>query len=286
MTSRETLGRVLHDALAAERSAPVPIAAVKARLGERLAITIGGLASPPAAPVDETVRPAGTASSEAASDAVSQATAHAGGGELAAFLAKPAVIAVAMLTIGFGAGLVAAPALRGGAATDGGTTAYKPSPAAGVMLPAALESPVVDAAVVHDGVGAAPQQDESGRRGSPSGSHEPRPTRRKNKTPVSTTSADSRRTTDWDLAAEQAIIEFARAALHRRDMVTAIAHLGNHASQFPNGRLGEERDALWIQALAASGDRDTAADRLARVRDAYPHSLFLPVAERAIEEPR
>jgi TolA-binding protein len=55
------------------------------------------------------------------------------------------------------------------------------------------------------------------------------------------------------LAAENALVAAARDALARGDHATALAKLAEHAREFPNGQLTEERAALRIEALCAAG---------------------------------
>jgi hypothetical protein len=87
---------------------------------------------------------------------------------------------------------------------------------------------------------------------------------------------------DADLAAERAQIEMARTALTRGQTAAALEALQAHASQFPRGRLAEERDALWVQALAQAGRRGEAATRVERFRETYPQSLLLPMVQAAV----
>jgi hypothetical protein len=80
---------------------------------------------------------------------------------------------------------------------------------------------------------------------------------------------------DVDLAAERAILDTARAAVSRGQGAAALEALGQHARQFPRGRLGEEREVLTIQALSLSGRGDEARSRAARFRKAHPRSLMI-----------
>ena len=48
--------------------------------------------------------------------------------------------------------------------------------------------------------------------------------------------------------------------------------------RFPSGHLAEEREVLWIQALAA-GDADAARVRADAFRRAYPRSIFRPAVD-------
>jgi hypothetical protein len=87
---------------------------------------------------------------------------------------------------------------------------------------------------------------------------------------------------DAALAAERALLETARAALARGQRVTAFDALTKHAQAFPRGRLGEERDGLFIQALISAGRIDEARARLARFRRSYPRSMLLQAFDASL----
>jgi hypothetical protein len=91
---------------------------------------------------------------------------------------------------------------------------------------------------------------------------------------------------DEQLNAERSLIDVARTAVGRGQGATAIDALQRHASEFPRGRLTEEREGLWIQALLLSGQRDQARQRLASFRRMAPHSMMLPALETALGVPR
>src|SRR6185437_10719856 len=58
------------------------------------------------------------------------------------------------------------------------------------------------------------------------------------------------------LSAERLLLDQARSALTGEQPDRALALLADHARRFPRPQLGEEREALAIQALAASGRFD------------------------------
>jgi hypothetical protein len=89
---------------------------------------------------------------------------------------------------------------------------------------------------------------------------------------------------DVDLAAERAILDTARAAVARGQGAVALEALGQHARQFPRGRLGEEREVLTIQALSLSGRGDEARSRAARFRKAHPRSLMIRAVDAVLVE--
>ena len=77
-----------------------------------------------------------------------------------------------------------------------------------------------------------------------------------------------------DLAAEQAVIDTARAALSRGRGGDALRATEEHAARFPRGRLSQERELLAIQALLLSGARRDAELRGERFKAIFPRSLY------------
>jgi hypothetical protein len=88
---------------------------------------------------------------------------------------------------------------------------------------------------------------------------------------------------DKRLEAERKLVEMARTALARGQTAGALAALKRHQRLFPTGELCEERDSLWVRALVATGDYAQAREQAARFRRHYPHSLFAPVVEQAMQ---
>lgn len=86
---------------------------------------------------------------------------------------------------------------------------------------------------------------------------------------------------DTGLAGERALIDRARMALARGQAASALEALDAHRSQFPQGRLAEEREALSIQALAALGRGAEARRRADAFTHTHPNSVFLPAIELA-----
>jgi len=58
--------------------------------------------------------------------------------------------------------------------------------------------------------------------------------------------------------------------------------LDRHRRTFSAPLLGEERDAMWIQALVKAGRYDDARTRAAAFRRRSPDSLFTSVVDSAI----
>jgi hypothetical protein len=87
---------------------------------------------------------------------------------------------------------------------------------------------------------------------------------------------------DAGLAAERRILDAARRAVAGGRGADALAALDRHAREFPRGRLSEEREALWIQALIGTGRREEARQRASRFRRSFPRSLLLQAIEAAL----
>jgi hypothetical protein len=96
--------------------------------------------------------------------------------------------------------------------------------------------------------------------------------------------SDSAITVQTTLAEERSLVSLAREAIARRDGLSAIEALTAHERTFRYGKLAEERDALFVQALALSG-RDSDARRRARdFEQRYPRSVFRPRIEAILRE--
>lgn len=82
---------------------------------------------------------------------------------------------------------------------------------------------------------------------------------------------------------ERQLIETARLALLRGDLVATAAALGEHQSRYHDGELGEERDSLLVQLLIAKGELPGARARAEVFHRRYPQSLFWPAMNRALQ---
>lgn len=100
--------------------------------------------------------------------------------------------------------------------------------------------------------------------------------------PVASSAPATSRPSEGGLGAERALIDTARSALARGDAPSALASLEAHEKGHSKGQLGEERDALFVQALALAGRKQDAVERAARFRLAYPSSVFLPSVDAAV----
>jgi hypothetical protein len=79
---------------------------------------------------------------------------------------------------------------------------------------------------------------------------------------------------DVGLGAERALLDVARTAVGRGQPAAALSALRRHAATFPQGRLREEREALFVQALALNGQSAEAERRANGFRHAYPDSFL------------
>jgi hypothetical protein len=73
---------------------------------------------------------------------------------------------------------------------------------------------------------------------------------------------------------ESRVVGEARAALRRGDASGALTQLDQIQARFPGGVLGQEREALTIEALARSGRRAEASTRASAFLQAHPTSVL------------
>jgi hypothetical protein len=84
------------------------------------------------------------------------------------------------------------------------------------------------------------------------------------------------------LSSERAVLDAARAALISGDAARALALLDEHAHRFRKAQLGEEREALAVQALVVAGRYDAARARAARFKAGAPASMFIPAVDATL----
>ena len=70
-------------------------------------------------------------------------------------------------------------------------------------------------------------------------------------------------------------------ALARGDAAAALVALRGHEREHPRGRLTEEREALYVRALARAGKHDEAKARAAEFRARFPKSLLMGAVDDA-----
>jgi hypothetical protein len=84
------------------------------------------------------------------------------------------------------------------------------------------------------------------------------------------------------LTAERVLLDEARGALAQGDPSRALDRIERHRRTFSSPILGEERDAMEVEALARLGRSAEARARADAFRRRTPDSLFLPAVESAI----
>ena len=85
------------------------------------------------------------------------------------------------------------------------------------------------------------------------------------------------------LDAEASLLSKVRAALRSGDAHGALAALSQLQAQFPKGALGQERDVLAIEVLAANGNVAAAKRKAAAFIAAHPSSPHSAKLERFLE---
>jgi hypothetical protein len=86
---------------------------------------------------------------------------------------------------------------------------------------------------------------------------------------------------DVSLRAERELIETAQSALARRQWSDAIRACSAHLRRFARAQLVEEREAIWVQALAGDGRSADAWARAESFRQRFATSMLRSVVDRA-----
>lgn len=76
-------------------------------------------------------------------------------------------------------------------------------------------------------------------------------------------------------AIELGLLEPARSHIARGDYSAALAAIGRHHREYPNGQLAEEREALRVRALWSLGRIQAAEAAAASFKKRYPRSSLL-----------
>jgi hypothetical protein len=85
-------------------------------------------------------------------------------------------------------------------------------------------------------------------------------------------------------AAERGLLQRAQVAYARHDLPAALVLVAEHARRFPSGRLAEEREALRVRSLAASGRAGAARRAVSAFAARFPRSVLLPRLQRSVAE--
>jgi hypothetical protein len=99
----------------------------------------------------------------------------------------------------------------------------------------------------------------------------------------STPSSASSSSRTAQLGAERILLDEARGALVQGDPNRALGRLEQHRRTFASPILGEERDAMEVEALVKAGRTAEARAKADAFGRRTPNSLFLPAVESAIE---
>ena len=91
---------------------------------------------------------------------------------------------------------------------------------------------------------------------------------------------DLDRLTHW-----RRLLDEARAALSGGRAGAALEAARAHKQRFPRGALVEERESVWIRALARAGRVDEARKRAQRFFSRYPRSIYRAAVERSVGGP-
>ena len=81
---------------------------------------------------------------------------------------------------------------------------------------------------------------------------------------------------------ERTLLDTARRALASGDHAGALRALEEHRLSHANGRLAEEREALWVRTLAGNSRMPEARAAAERFRARWPGSVLLPAVESAL----
>jgi hypothetical protein len=265
------------DLLAVEREAPPPSRAAEQRVRARVAASVVAAGA------------VGVAGTAGATTAAAGATAKAAG---AGALGSAIGVKASLIAVAIAAGATAtggyvvhqrrtqalAPAAVVGAHADrrASVAVGIEAPAPPTAEPAAAEAPAVsasDPAPARNATDRAPAGDPGVQRRISAAAPIPAETRRRPVTRQAATDAAEGAPSPAGLTEENVPIAAALSALANGAPASAIAALEQHARRFPAGQLEEEREALWIQALAAAGAADEARARADRFRRRFPDSI-------------
>ncbi|AUX27788.1 uncharacterized protein SOCEGT47_083860 [Sorangium cellulosum] len=90
---------------------------------------------------------------------------------------------------------------------------------------------------------------------------------------------------EHDATEERALLSSAGLALSEGKATEALDVLALHERKYPRSPRAQQREALAIQALVQAGRRADAGARAERFRAAFPHAMFLPAIEAAMNGP-
>jgi hypothetical protein len=98
--------------------------------------------------------------------------------------------------------------------------------------------------------------------------------------------AEARPASSGALTAELGELDRARSKLSTGDATGALAVLDDYARTYPRGRLGLEAEVLRIDALAQSGDMQSAKKRAEAFLKRHPKGVLAPRVRRYLDDPK
>jgi hypothetical protein len=97
---------------------------------------------------------------------------------------------------------------------------------------------------------------------------------------------DTRQPSSGALTAELGELDRARSKLASGDAKGALVVLDDYARTYPRGRLGLEAEVLRIDALAQSGDMQSAKKRAEAFLKRHPKGVLAPRVRRYLDDPK
>lgn len=97
---------------------------------------------------------------------------------------------------------------------------------------------------------------------------------------------DARPAASGALTAELGELDRARSKLSNGDPKGALVVLDDYARTYPRGRLGLEAEVLRIDALAQSGDMQSAKKRAEAFLKRHPKGVLAPRVRRYLDDPK
>lgn len=221
--------------------------------------------------------PASGASASASASGAASGAVAAGASGAAAGGAASGAVALTKTTLALGGALLLGVGVAGGVAL--GRTVWSPEPVVVQAPPVVIHAPP---AVPPPPKAEPPPRVETAEP-PPSAPVRPvvaKPARSTEVTPPKEPTPPATR--DTQLSQERALLEVARTALAKGDVTGTLDAVERHARDFPDGRLAEEREVLFIQALVQAGRKDEAARHADAFKKHFPDSLMLPAVDAAL----
>lgn len=239
----------------------------------------GEVAPPPGLEAAVLERIGTTLAGAAGAAAGAAATGTSATGAAATGVAATGAVVLTKTTLGLGAALLLAAGAVGGVAFERTVLSSPPAVEQRVASVEAPKAPPVEAAPVE--AMAVEPSPAPGVEPEPSPAVKPPPAV-KASPPVRAPAPATAATRDTLLSRERSLLEVARTAMARGDVEGTLSAVEAHAKDFPQGRLAEEREVLFIQALTMAGRRAEALRHAESFRRDFPDSLLAPAVDAAL----